>query len=56
MLNSTPKDRLANIVMLFFALEESLKDAKSTERMREKPKASSITIIKNLKIPSPPKT
>ena len=45
-----PSTKLTIIASLFFRVDSSLKDEKSIERIKENPKASSITIIKNLKM------
>ena len=50
MLNTPPNATLIIKVSLFLRRDSRRKDEKSIERIKENPKASSITIIKNLKM------
>jgi hypothetical protein len=50
MLKMHPKIKLTIIVSLCLRLDSKRKDEKSIERIKENPKACSITIIKNLKM------
>lgn len=50
MLKTPPKTKLIAMVSLCFSLDSKRNDEKSIERIKENPKACSITIMKNLKM------